>query len=224
MNGYEAADPMPASISCIVPVYNGARFLAEALESILAQTLPPTEIIVVDDGSTDATSEVARAYTRHIFYVRQPNAGPAGARNCGIGFATGDFLSFLDADDLWHTEKLERQMRALEANPAAGICTTYLQNFWVEELAHQREQMRDHHFAKPIPGNVCQCLLARRSAFDAVGRFDETKRLGEDPEWFMRAMRAGIAKETLPDTLVYRRIHGQNMTYAASVPIPAPRS
>src|SRR5580693_7443790 len=83
--------PMPVSISCIVPVYNGARFLAEALESILAQTLPPTEIIVVDDGSTDATREVARAYTRHVFYVRQPNAGPASARNCGIGLATGEF-------------------------------------------------------------------------------------------------------------------------------------
>src|SRR5580704_8461828 len=134
--------PMPASISCIVPVYNGARFLAEALESILAQTLPPTEIIVVDDGSTDATREVARAYTRHVFYVRQPHAGPASARNCGVGLATGDFLSFLDADDLWHAEKLERQMHALEANPAAGLCVTYLQDFWVEELAHRREQMR----------------------------------------------------------------------------------
>jgi glycosyltransferase involved in cell wall biosynthesis len=214
--------PMPVSISCIVPVYNGARFLAEALESILAQTLPPTEIIVVDDGSTDATREVARAYTRHVFYVRQPNAGPASARNCGIGLATGEFLSFLDADDLWHAEKLERQMHALEANPAAGLCVTYLQDFWVEELAHRREQMRHRHFINPMPGNVCQCLLARRSAFDAVGRFDETKRLGEDIDWFMRAMRAGIAKLTLADTLVYRQIHEQNMPYEVCEPSDPP--
>jgi glycosyltransferase involved in cell wall biosynthesis len=203
---------MPASISCIVPVYNGARFLAAALESILAQTLRPTEIIVVDDGSTDATPEVGRAYSRHVFYVRQPNAGPASARNLGVGLATGDFLSFLNADDLWHSDKLARQMHALEANPEAGFCITYLQNFRVDELAHEPEQTHTHHFAKPMPGNVCQCLLARRSAFDAVGRFDETKHGGEDREWFMRAMRAGIAKETLTDTLVYRRIHG-NMNY-----------
>ena len=127
---------MPASISCIVPVYNGARFLAEALESILAQTLRPTEIIVVDDGSTDATPAVGRAYSQHVFYVRQPNAGPASARNLGIGFATGSFLSFLDADDLWHADKLARQMHALESNPTAGLCVTYLQNFRVEESAH----------------------------------------------------------------------------------------
>ncbi len=204
---------MPASISCIVPVYNGARFLAEALESILAQTLRPTEIIVVDDGSTDATPEIGRAYGQHVFYVRQPHAGPASARNLGIGFATGDFLSFLDADDLWHADKLARQMRALETNPAAGFCITYLQNFRVEEPVHQRGQLRSHNFAKPMPGNVCQCLLARRGVFDAVGRFDETKHRDNDLDWFARARRAGIAKETLTETLVYRRIHGENMTY-----------
>ncbi len=204
---------MRASISCIVPVYNGARFLAEALDSILAQTLPPSEIIVVDDGSTDATAEVANAYTQHVTYHRQANAGPASARNRGIGLATGDFMSFLDADDLWHADKLERQMLALESKPAAGICITYLQNFWAEELAHERDRMRDHAFAKPMPGYVCQCLLARRSVFDAVGRFDEAKRLGEDQDWYLRAERAGIEREIVPEALVYRRIHRNNMTY-----------
>ena len=140
---------MSASISCIVPVYNGARFLAEALESVLAQTLPPNEIIVVDDGSTDATAEVVRAYIRHVFYVRQPHAGAASARNCGIGLATSDFLSFLDADGLWHAEKLARQMHALEANPAAGFCITYLQEFWVEESAHQRSKCAILVFPNP---------------------------------------------------------------------------
>ncbi len=201
---------MSASISCIVPVYNGARFLAEALESVLAQTLPPNEIIVVDDGSTDATAEVVRAYIRHVFYVRQPHAGAASARNCGIGLATSDLLSFLDADGLWHAEKLARQMHALEANPAAGFCITYLQEFWVEESTHQRKQMCNPSFSEPMPGDACQCLLARRNAFDAVGRFDETKRRGEETDWFLRAMHAGIVKETLADALVYRRMHGRH--------------
>jgi glycosyltransferase involved in cell wall biosynthesis len=214
-------DMMPASISCVVPVYNGAEFLPEALDSILAQSMRPTEIIVIDDGSTDSTAEVAKAYSQHVTYQRQANAGPASARNRGIGLATGHFISFLDADDLWHPSKLQRQMRALESNPAAGMCITYLQNFWVEALSHERDRLRDHDFAKPMPGYVCQCLLARRSVFDTVGRFDETKRLGEDQDWYLRAARAGIEKEVVSEPLVYRRIHGKNMTYEVYEPSKA---
>jgi glycosyltransferase involved in cell wall biosynthesis len=204
---------MRSTISCIVPVYNGARYVGEAIESILGQTLPPTEIIVVDDGSTDTTADVVKAFAAQVNYVRQDNAGPASARNRGIGLASGRFLAFLDADDLWHKDKLARQMAALESNPAAGICICYVQNFWVEELAHERERMRDHDFAKPMPGYVCQCLLARRSAFETIGRFDESKRVGEDVDWYMRAEQAGIAKTLVADSLVYRRIHDQNISY-----------
>lgn len=212
---------MRASISCIVPVYNGERFLGEALDSILSQSLPPTEVIVVDDGSTDNTPKVAAAYSSHVTYRRQANAGPASARNHGIGLATGDFLSFLDADDLWSPDKLERQMSALESNLQAGICITYLQNFWVEELAHERDRMRDHGFSRPMPGYVCQCLLARRGVFEIVGGFDERKRLGEDQDWYLRAERAGIGKEIIPEPLVRRRIHGKNMTYEIYEPSKA---
>lgn len=194
-------------------MYNGARYVAEALDSILAQTLRPTEIIVVDDGSTDTTAEVVNGYAHAVTYLRQTNAGPASARNRGIAIATGDFLAFLDADDIWHADKLERQMTALNADPAAGICLTYVQNFWVDELADERERMRDHPFARPIAGYVCQCLLARRSVFDAVGNFNEAKRIGEDTDWFMRAELAGVVKQIVTDPLVYRRIHDQNISY-----------
>jgi len=204
---------MHTSISCVVPVYNGARFIAEALDSILVQSLLPTEIIVVDDGSNDATAEVVKRYAAHVTYVRQDNAGPASARNHGIALASGDFLAFLDADDLWHKDKLARQLTALESNSGAGICISHVQNFWVEELAHERERMRDQPFAQPMPGYVCQCLLARRTMFDSVGKFDETKRVGEDVDWFMRADRAGILKVIVAELLVYRRIHQQNMSY-----------
>ena len=206
-------EPLLASISCIVPVYNGARFVAEALDSILAQTLRPNEIIVVDDGSTDATAEIVNRYAQYVTYLRQTNSGPASARNRGIEIATGDFFAFLDADDLWHADKLERQLAALNANPAAGICITYLQNFWVDELAVERDRMRDHPFARPLVGYVCQCLLARRSVFDAVGAFNEAKRIGEDIDWFMRAEQAGIVKQIITDPLVHRRIHEQNISY-----------
>ena len=210
-----------SAISCVVPVYNGARFIGEALDSILAQTLRPAEIVVVDDGSTDATAEAVAAFGRDVTYLRQANAGPAAARNRGIDAVQGDFISFLDADDLWHPSKLERQMTALVNNPAAAMCITYLQNFWMEELAQERERMRKHDFAKPMPGYVCQCLLAKRSVFSAVGRFNESKRLGEDQDWFLRANRAGIIKVTVTEPLVYRRIHGQNMTYEIYEPSKA---
>ncbi len=200
-------------ISCIVPVYNGERYLAEALDSIMRQTLRPAQVIVVDDGSTDGSADIARGYGDRITYLQQPNAGPASARNRGIRHATCDYISFLDADDLWHEDKLTRQLDALHANPDAGICVTYLQNFWVEELAHERERMRDHAFAKPMPGYVCQCLLARREVFETVGSFDEGKRIGEDTDWYVRVARAGVGKVVLDDALVFRRIHGQNISY-----------
>lgn len=204
---------MAASISCIVPAYNAEKYLAEALDSILAQTLAPSEIIVVDDGSTDGTPHVAQGYVGKITYIRQDNAGPASARNRGLSVAKGDFLTFLDADDLWRADKLELQMRALDANPAAGICIAHVQNFWIDELASERERLRDHPFSKPMPGYVCQCLLARRSVFDSVGGFNEAFRMSEDTDWYLRAERAGIVKEIVAETLVYRRIHGQNVSY-----------
>jgi glycosyltransferase involved in cell wall biosynthesis len=204
---------MSESMSCIVPVYNGARFLGEALDSILAQTMPPAEIIVIDDGSTDDSAATAERYASRIRYVRQQNAGPAAARNHGLRVAGADWLCFLDADDIWHREKLERQARALEANSQSGICLAHVQNFWVEELAHERERLKDHPFSKPVPGYVCQAMLTRRSVFDAIGPFDENLRMGEDTDWFVRARGAGVQHEILAETLVYRRIHGQNISF-----------
>src|SRR5688572_20501170 len=94
------------TISCIVPVYNGERYIREALDSILGQTYPNLEVVVVDDGSTDATAAAVASYGNRVSYLWQPNAGPVAARNLGLGAATGDYVAFLDADDLWHLEKL----------------------------------------------------------------------------------------------------------------------
>ena len=102
-------------ISCIIPVYNGQRFLAESLDSIFAQTYRPLEVIVCDDGSTDGTAHVAAEYPQPLVYIHQPNQGSPRARNCGIRAAKGDFLAFLDADDLWRSEKLTRQMARFQA-------------------------------------------------------------------------------------------------------------
>jgi glycosyltransferase involved in cell wall biosynthesis len=200
-------------ISCIVPVYNGATYLAEAIESILRQTLPVAEIIIVDDGSTDATPAIATLYGSRALYLRQENQGPGGARNTGLEAATGELISFLDADDVWHPEKLARQMSALEADPEVGICLTQVQNFWIDALADERDRLKDHPFSKPVVGYVCQALLARRSVFEKVGQFDRTLRVGEDTDWFMRVRAAGVRDVVVPEVLVNRRIHGNNISF-----------
>lgn len=204
---------MSPTISCVVPVYNGSEYLSEALDSILAETCPVAEIILVDDGSTDTTPAVAARYSQSIRYIRQENRGPAAARNTGLRACGGEFISFLDADDTWHPKKIELQMEALRADGEAGICLVQVQNFWIEALAQERDRLKDHPFSKPVLGYVCQALLARREVFDRVGGFDDTLKIGEDTDWFGRARAAGIRQVALEKVLVNRRIHGRNISF-----------
>lgn len=112
------------SVSVVIPTFNHARFVAEAVESVLRQTRPPAEILVVDDGSTDDTAARLAPYEGRIRYLRQPNSGVSAARNQGVRAAAGTFVAFLDSDDVWHPEKLERQMAVLERSPHLGLIGT----------------------------------------------------------------------------------------------------
>jgi glycosyltransferase involved in cell wall biosynthesis len=197
-------------ISCIVPVFNGERYLGEALDSILAQTYRPLEVIVVDDGSTDGTAGVVARYGGRVAYLFQPNAGHAAARNLGLGAARGEFVAFLDADDLWHPEKLARQMARFHARPELDLCVTHVRNFWIPELADGRERHRGRRHGQALPGYSTVTLLTRRALFESMGRFDPTLRHGDDTEWFLRAADRGAVRELLPDVLVYRRLHHAN--------------
>jgi len=199
-------------ISCLVPVFNGERYLGEALDSILAQTYEAIELIVVDDGSTDGTGEVVAHYGDRVGYVRQNNQGAPTARNVGLSMAAGEFVAFLDADDLWHPEKLERQMARFEARSELDLCVTHLQRFWIPELETERKRFQDHRFAEVLPGYVTQTLLARRSLFNSVGNFDTSRRVGDPMDWFLRAAEQGAVMELLPDLLVYQRMHENNLS------------
>jgi glycosyltransferase involved in cell wall biosynthesis len=203
---------MKPLVSCIVPVFNGERYLAEALDSILAQTYRPLEVIVVDDGSTDGTAHIVAGYGERISYLRQANAGPGAARNRGLDAAAGAYVAFLDADDLWHKEKLARQMARFEARPELELCLSHLQHFWEPEMKDEENRLRDHRFSKPLPAYAIQAMLARRTLFDAVGRFDPSLRMGEDIDWFLRAADRGTVTEMLPDVLTFRRMHEFNMS------------
>ena len=192
-------------ISCIVPVYNGEKYLSEALDSIFAQTLGAFEVVVVDDGSTDSTSSVVTRY-RGVKYVRQDNAGPSAARNRGIRESGGDLLAFLDADDLWHPGKLERQAERFAARPELDISLVHARNVWAAEVRDEEE-----HFQGARVGVLpAQTMLARRRVFDRVGLFDAGLMHREVPGWLVHAMQQGAVIETLPEVLCDRRIHESN--------------
>ena len=199
-----------ALISCIVPVFNGERFLKEALDNIFKQSYRPLEVIVVDDGSSDGTKAIATSYGDKVRYLWQTNAGPWVARNLGIRSTNGEFVAFLDADDLWHSEKLARHMAQFQERPELDVSVCMIQNFWVPELLEEERKFRDDRRSKPIPGYSCPGIVVRRSQFKNVGFFDKDLRHAAATDWFLRASRKGTVVELLPETLVFRRIHQLN--------------
>jgi len=204
--GSDGRPARASRVSCIVPVYNGARYLGDALDSILAQTSPAGEIVVVDDGSTDDTPDVMDRYAGRIRAVRQANAGPSAARNAGLELSTGELIAFLDADDLWLPDKLGRQLAVLDAHPGAMLCFCGIVNF--------REGSGPSGGPSEWPQSpFSPCtVLVRRTLFADVGAFDPSLRSGEDTEWFLRVMMRKIAYKVLPDVLVRRRQHDANLT------------
>jgi glycosyltransferase involved in cell wall biosynthesis len=199
-------------ISCIVPVYNGERYIGEAIDSILRQNYRPIEIIIADDGSTDRTAAVAAAYAGQVVYLRQANAGTAAARNLGMSVAKGEFFAFLDADDVWPADKLDRQMARFQAHPELDFCIAHVQNFWIPDLIEEEKRFRDHRLSKPLPGYSTGTLLARRRCFDAVGEFNTEIHHADDTEWFLRASEQGSVMELLPEVLLHRRLHHTNLS------------
>lgn len=198
-------------ITCIVPVFNGELYLREALESIFQQTYGGRcEVIVVDDGSTDSTPEVLRSFGDRLRSVRQPNSGPAAARNRGLALATAPFIAFLDADDLWDPRKSELQMACLVARPELDACFGYALNFWIPELAAEAAKFSEHRIARPLPAYLPSAMLVRREVFERVGEFDPSLEHGHSMEWVLRAAECGVVWEMLPDIVYRRRLHYSN--------------
>lgn len=200
-------------ISVIIPVYNGERFLAEAIRSVLDQTLLPNEIIVVDDGSTDDSAaivvELARTSALPIRYVYQENQGPAAARNRALTIATGAMIAFMDADDLWLPDKTRQQVAVLATHPTAGVAWGDASTFGGESIEQARAD------GKVIPAHpmfLLQSMLFRRTVLDQVGVFDAQLRIGEDVEWLLRAIDQGVKFVLHRELAVYYRRHEANLT------------
>lgn len=198
-------------VSCIIPVFNGERYITQALDSIAAQSHPATEIIVVDDGSTDRTAEVVKGHTAGVRYLRQNNAGPATARNVGIREARGAFIAFLDADDRWPPDKLERQLRVFAEHPGTGAVVAHVVMF---REPGSTASSGGRPIDTPIPAYTSGTLLAAREIFDRVGVFDASLHHADDTSWFVRARTLGIDIALLPDVLLHRRLHDRNMSQA----------
>jgi glycosyltransferase involved in cell wall biosynthesis len=199
-------------VSCIVPAYNSAAFIAEALDSILAQSHPPFEVIVADDGSGDETASIARAHDDRVRVVAQPTAGPGATRNLGFAHSRGEYVAFLDADDRWHPRKLERQLERFRARPGLELSVTNVQLFWADEDAAEAERYADHPRAQPVPGYATTTLLARRVAFAHVGPLDTERWFTDATDWFVRARELGLEIELLEEVLTFHRMHGGNLT------------
>ena len=198
-------------VSAIIPVYNYDRYLAEAIESVLSQTYPHHEVIVVDDDSTDRSREVAESFAdRGVRYCHQAHAGIGPARNRGVELAQGEFLAFLDADDRWPVEKTERQLRAFENDPALEMC--FGQAVQLQNGPEWEAGVKDTNppAAGMVPGMVAGTMLIKRDVFRRVGEFPGGLKVGEFIDWYGRAVQLQIRSVTLPDLFLWRRIHDSN--------------
>jgi glycosyltransferase involved in cell wall biosynthesis len=202
-------------VSAIIPGYNYARFLGEAIDSVLAQTQPAHEIIVVDDGSTDDTPAVAQRYAGKIRYVRTENGGVSRARNTGIALATGDAVAFLDADDRWLPRKLELQTAALAVQPEAGLIHTGSRVF--DDAAQQTlcefwpQADLDLHALIRCCSISASSVLIPRAVLDEVGVFDHELVGTEDWDLWLRI---ALAHPILgcPEVLVEYRSHSRSLS------------
>ena len=198
-------------VSIIIPVYNGGQYLAKTLESIVSQDYHPFETIVVDDGSTDNSANVAQAY-KNVRYIYQDNQGVPIARNTGIDAALGEFVAFSDQDDLWTANKLKLQAEYLIEHPDIDYVISKKRLFLepgVERPSWLKKELLENDQLAYTPS----ALVARKSAFEKIGQFDTNFQTASDVEWFFRAKDAKIPMAIIPEVLVIKRIHAENQSY-----------
>ncbi len=205
-------------ISVILPTYNREQYIRPAIESVLSQPYRPMEIVVVDDGSTDATPDVVGAIPvgsdASIRYVRQANRGESTARNHGLRLAQGSVIGFIDSDDLWAPGRLPWQLECLSEPTASGEMPGVILGR-KEYFADEGTTINPAELAaandRPFHYNL-GCSLFMRWVFDRVGVFDERYPMVNDWDWFIRVKEAGIPVSIFPQVTLLGRIHGRNIT------------
>lgn len=204
-------------VSVIVAAYQAEAFLEDAVASILAQDYAPFEVVVCDDGSTDRTPEILAAHPE-LHTIRQANAGAAAARNAAVAASSGELLAIFDADDLWPPTRLSVQAGYLLEHPEVG-CVLGRQE-WIDPPSWLT---RDAVYGD-LDGIPILSAMLRRSAFEELGGFDESFTHSEDMDLLFRLRENGIQIEVLPDIVMFRRYHGENLTGSAPSTSPLLRS
>jgi len=198
-------------VSVIIPVFNGERFLAEAVESALAQTYRPIEIIVVDDGSTDGSGDVAKGFKdRGVRYYYQPNSGIGAARNKGTSLAAGSYFAFLDHDDVWLPDKLTLQMAAFDENPELDMVFGLVSQFYDFE-SDEPPNTTGEPEGGLLRGYYPSAMLIKRESFGRVGPFATDWQVGEFVDWYAKSAEKGLKSHMIPKLVTKRRIHATNV-------------
>ena len=193
-------------VSVVLPVYNCERYLAQAIESVISQNYRPIEIIVVDDGSTDKSAETAKKFGNAIRYNFQQHAGQSVARNKGIDLAQGEFIAFLDADDIWESNKLALQVTAFENSPGVGMVFGFIRHFRSPELPEE-VKANINCPEQLMPGYLPSAVVIKRDVFSRAGLFETNWQVGEFIDWFIRAREIGISFLMLPEPVALRRLY-----------------
>ena len=200
-------------VSVIVIVRNGERFLAAALESIIAQSYRPLEILVIDGGSTDRTAEIARAFAG-VCCLLQPDSGISNAYNFGIAQAQGEMIAFLSHDDLWTPDKLAVQVGYLLTHPGCQYAVCRIRSF-LEPGDTPPQGFRHELLTQEPVAYIMETLLMRRALFDRIGSHRPDLATGSDTDWFARVFDAGEIGHVCEQVLVHKRIHSRNSSLTA---------
>jgi glycosyltransferase involved in cell wall biosynthesis len=211
-------------VSVIIPCYNHAKYIGEAIRSVESQDYGNHEIIVVDDGSTDNTKDILKTFENRTIYLRQENKGPSAARNLGIASARGEFIAFLDADDLWSPGKLRKQMKAIQEDQSVGLvaCGEFeidqsgkiLGGPWVYGNYPSREKLLEAlSIGQVVPGGTSGVLI-RKECFLEVGEFDVSLKIGEDWDMWLRIIRKYNAVFVVEPLVMIRK--GGSVSWSAT--------
>ncbi|MFA5321744.1 MAG: glycosyltransferase family A protein [Smithella sp.] len=197
-------------ISVIIPVFNAEQYVAEAINSVLSQTYKNIELICVNDKSTDSSLSILESFGNKIIFINnEDNCGTAESRNKGVRLARGEFLAFIDNDDIWESHKLEVQMNQFNNNPDLDVSISYMQCFISPELSEEVKNLR-YCPPDPIPGYIPSTILVKRASVEKAGYFESQWKNGESVAWLFKAKEAGLNFGIVDDVLVQRRIHETN--------------
>jgi glycosyltransferase involved in cell wall biosynthesis len=198
------------SVSVVVTYHDEKpAYLREAVESVLAQTLRPDEVVVVDDGSAQPCAELVRELGRGVRYLHQENTGLGGARNAGVAATTGELLAFLDSDDLWPPDRLRDLRDALATDPGAAVASGHVTQFLSPDL-DEEERRRFAFSPQSLPGLLATTMLIPRRVVDRLGPFSTDRQIHQTVEWIGRLSDYGLRVVTIPEVVLLRRIHLDN--------------